>query len=98
MVFWEHDPWWLTMTKPPLVQPDAGCSDNNAGDAGREKRHSGRLELSGEGLTALVTTRGDDGTASAGTHTGTEAVHASTATVVGLESTLALGHGTSLLQ
>ena len=53
--------------------------------------------LGGQGLAALVAACGNDGTAGAGTHAGTETVYACTTTVVGLESTLALGHGTSLL-
>lgn len=53
--------------------------------------------LGSEGLATLVAACGNDGTASAGTHAGTETVHACTTTVIGLESTLALGHGTSLL-
>lgn len=53
--------------------------------------------LGGQGLAALVAACGNDGTAGAGTHASTETVHTCTATVVGLESTLALGHGTSLL-
>lgn len=54
-------------------------------------------KLGGQGLATLVATCGNDGTAGAGAHAGTETVHACTTTVVGLESTLALGHGTSLL-
>ena len=53
--------------------------------------------LGSQGLATLVAACGNDGTAGAGTHAGTETVNACTTTVVGLESTLALGHGTSLL-
>jgi hypothetical protein len=53
-----------------------------------------RVRLRGDALAALTTTGRDDRAAGAGVHTGTEAVLARATTVVGLESTLALGHGT----
>ena len=60
-------------------------------------RGSTTKHLRGEALAALLAARRNDGAAGAGAHTGTEAVLAGTTTVIGLESTLALGHGTSLL-
>lgn len=63
----------------------------------REKRDLTIRYLGGEGLAALTTASRNDRTAGTGTHTSTEAVNASTTTVVWLESTLALGHDTSLL-
>ena len=50
--------------------------------------------LRGEGLASLAPAGGHDGAAGPGTHPGPEAVHTRAATIVGLESPLALGHGT----
>lgn len=51
--------------------------------------------LSGADVAATLTTTGrHDGATGAGAHAGTETVLTRTTTVVGLESTLALGHGT----
>ncbi|AZA14741.1 hypothetical protein CCHOA_11850 [Corynebacterium choanae] len=56
---------------------------------------AGGNKLHGQRLTSLPTTRTDDGTAGAGTHAGTEAVHACTTAIIRLECPLALGHGDS---
>lgn len=53
--------------------------------------------LRGDAVAALTTTGRNDGAAGAGAHAGAEAVLARTTAVVGLESTLALGHGTHSL-
>jgi hypothetical protein len=54
-----------------------------------------RSGSSGELGAALATAAGNDRAAGTGPHAQTEAVHTSTTTVVGLESTLPLSHGNS---